>query len=53
MTTRILLLRPSTAPVEISPLARNQFRISSSCDRSMRATFFIGSRRLRMARQVQ
>ena len=25
VTTRILLLRPSTAPLEISPLARNQF----------------------------
>src|ERR1022692_928800 len=51
VTTRILLLRPSTAPLEISPLARNQFSISGSWARSMRATFFIGSRRLRMARK--
>src|ERR1019366_3295299 len=50
VTTRILLLRPSTAPAETSPLARNQFSKSSSWVRSMRATFFIGSKRLRMAR---
>jgi hypothetical protein len=27
ITARILLLRPSTTPLEISPLARSQFRI--------------------------
>src|SRR5665647_2382541 len=53
VTTRILLLRPSTAPLEISPLARNQFSISGSWARSIRATFFIGSSRLRMARMLR
>ena len=36
-----------------SPLARNQLSISSSWERSIRATFFIGSRRLPMARKHQ
>src|SRR5580658_336813 len=53
VTTLILLLRPSTAPLEISPLARNQFISSASWARSIRATFLIGSRRLRMARWHQ
>lgn len=48
--TRILLLRPSTEPLEISPLAQNQFRSSSSWERSMRATLRMGSSRLRRAR---
>lgn len=39
--------------LEISPLARNQFSNSSSWVRSIRATFCIGSRRLRMARWHQ
>src|SRR5258707_966917 len=51
--TRILLLRPSTAPFESSPLARNQLSSSSSWVRNMRATFCIGSKRLRMARWHQ
>ena len=33
---------PSTLPAEIVPLASNQFSNNSSCDRSARATFFIG-----------
>src|ERR1035441_2870340 len=41
-TTRTLLLRPSPAPLDISPLRGNQFRIRGSWARSIRATFFIG-----------
>src|SRR5208283_4847452 len=44
--------RIETKPLEISPLALNQFKIKSSWVRSIRATFFIGSMRLRKARQV-
>jgi hypothetical protein len=36
--------------VDTSPLALNQFNIKPSCVRSIRATFFIGSNRLRIAR---
>ena len=43
MVSFTLLFKPSTTPDEIVPLARNQLRISASCDRSERATFFIGS----------
>jgi len=53
VTTLILLFMPSTEPDDISPLARNQFIKSASCARSIRATFFIGSVRLRSARSVQ
>jgi len=42
VTTLILLFRASTAPAEISPLARNQFKISSRCARNVRATCIIG-----------
>ena len=38
--------------LEISPLARNQFRISGSWARSMLTTFFIGSSRLRMGSEA-
>ncbi len=43
IVTFTLLLRPSTTPDDIVPLARNQFRISPSWRRRDRATFFIGS----------
>ena len=47
---RILLFSPSTAPLQISPFARNQFRVGSSHARSIRANFFTGSYLLRIAR---
>ena len=47
-----LLFGPSTAP-EISPLALNQFKSSSSWVRNIRAPPFIGSMRLRIASEHQ
>src|SRR5512147_1756364 len=50
VTSFTLVFRPSTAPDEIDPLARNQFRINGRCARMLRATFFIGSSRDRITR---
>src|SRR3954453_9199358 len=52
VTSFTLLFSPSTAPDENSPLARNQFKIRGRCLRSVRAPFFIGSRRDRITRRV-
>src|SRR6202041_1853718 len=51
--TRIFLLSPSTAPLESSPLARNQLSRSSSWLPNMRASFCIGSKETRRARSHQ
>jgi hypothetical protein len=45
-----LLFNPSATPAEIVPRALNQFRISPSWPRSIRATFFIGPIRDRIVR---
>ena len=43
MVNLALLLNPSTAPVEIMPLARNQFSKRGRWVRKDLAVFFIGS----------
>jgi hypothetical protein len=43
VTNFTLLLRPSTAPEETTPRARNQFKINGRWTRIVRAIFFIGS----------
>ena len=43
-------MKPSTIPLESCLLARNQFKSSSRCERTMRAIWFIGSSRERIVR---
>ena len=47
------LLNPSTRPAEIVPQARNQLRMRGLWRRRVRAIFFTGSMRDRIARKVQ
>ena len=49
MVSLALLFRPSTTPLEMAPLALNQFKISGLWRRHMRAIFFMGSMRERNA----
>ena len=49
MVSLALVFRPSTTPLEMAPLALNQFRMRGRWRRHMRAIFFMGSMRERKA----